>query len=89
MTQVNGNKERQARVVKVSRDKRPYAAAMADGIQKPVTFSLDPDHHVWKETEFPTIGTRVILSDIRKNDKGWRAQNARFLRPEDEVDQAT
>lgn len=89
MAQVAESKPRQARVVRVLRDSHPYAVAKADGIPEPVTFSLDPDHQVWEEKEFPTAGTRVMLSDIRKNDKGWRAHKARFLRPEDEVDQAT
>jgi hypothetical protein len=73
--------------MQVFRDKHPYAIAKADGIPDSVTFSLDPDHEVWEDQETPRAGTIVILSDIRKNDKGWRAHRARFLRPEDEIKQ--
>ncbi len=85
VAQVAQSKERIARVVRVVRDEHPYAVAAADGISAAVTFSLDPNHHVWEEPTYPIQGERVILSDIRKNDKGWRAHKARFLRPEDEA----
>ncbi len=89
MAQVNETKQRQAKVVRVFRGEHPYVIAKADGIPESVTFSIDPDHQVWEERELPTSGVKVILSDIRKNDKGWRAYHARFLRPEDEVVEAT
>lgn len=73
-----------ARVSKVIVTKSPYAVAYVAGRPDPVTFSLDTDRKVWKEEELPQTGTMVILGDLRKNDHGWRAFFARFLRPEDE-----
>lgn len=78
------HKESAARVSKVFSTMNPYAVACVIGLSGPVTFSLDSDRKVWKEEELPRVGTMVILSDFRKNDNGWRAYNARFLRPEDE-----
>jgi hypothetical protein len=78
------DKGRIARVTKVIKDQSPYAVAKAVGLDSEVTFSLASHLKVWKEDETPSVGTRVILSDIRKNDNGWRAHTARFLRPEDE-----
>jgi hypothetical protein len=89
VAQVNRISEQKARVTKVLRDKNPYAVAQADGISGQITFSLSPDRKVWDEDEYPRTGTMVVLSDLRKNDNGWRAYKARFLRPEDEIDQAT
>lgn len=86
MPQATQSKPRQARVTQVFRDKCPYAVAIADGIPNSVTFSINPIHQVWEDRETPRAGTIVLLSDIRKNDKGWRAHKARFLRPEDESD---
>ena len=62
----------------------PYAVALFSGQQPDsyITFSLDSK--VWKEDEWPETGVYVILSKIRKNSAGWRANHGRFLRPSDE-----
>ncbi len=61
----------------------PYAVATSDkpgfGREESITFSLSPD--VWEEPAFPEPGNMVLLSDIRRKWKGWRAHRARFLRP--------
>lgn len=58
----------------------PYAVSHVEALG-PVTFALDPT--VWRESEWPTEGTIVILQDVRRKTGGWRAQSARFMRPED------
>lgn len=59
----------------------PYAAATVGGVPGSVTFSLEPS--VWQEEDWPQEGTIVLLSDFRRKQAGWRAQNVRFLRPLD------
>lgn len=86
---LKGKGEVKARVSNVFSDRRPYAVAQVIdmSVSVAVTFSLDSNRQVWKETEYPMVGTVVILSDLRKNDRGWRAYKARFLRLDDEVEQ--
>jgi hypothetical protein len=71
-----------ARIEKVVTGHQPYAVAVAQGISGTVTFSLRRD--VWLEESSPMAENRVVLDDLRKNDHGWRAYKARFMRPEDE-----
>ena len=52
------------------------------GIGK-VTFSINPDDHVWAEDGLPIKGAKVVLSNLVSMDGGWRALEARYLRPED------
>lgn len=60
-----------------------YAVAYARqaDIAGDITFSLK--NPCWKEKSFPESGTLVILSDVRRKTKGWRAQSARYVRVED------
>ena len=60
-----------------------YARTHVSGIGK-VTFSFNPDRGVWKEDAPPIHGAKVVLRDLRSMDGGWRAFEARYLRPEDE-----
>lgn len=71
-----------ARVVEVNNCRHPYAITTSEGTSGTVTFSLWPK--VWVETRWPRAGERVVIDDLRKNDHGWRAYKARFLRLEDE-----
>lgn len=52
-------------------------------IEGSITFSLEPETGVWKETDYPDEGTVVILNDLRKKREGWRAMEARLCRPSD------
>ena len=63
-----------------------YARTYVLGIGK-VTFSFKPDLGVWKEDAPPIQGAKVVLRDLRSMDGGWRAFEARYLRPEDEDQQ--
>ncbi|TSC82417.1 MAG: hypothetical protein G01um101420_428 [Parcubacteria group bacterium Gr01-1014_20] len=57
-----------------------YAVARSDQLEGgSVTFSLDKS--VWKEVAEPECGSKVELSDIRGKAAGWRAHNAKFVRP--------
>ena len=47
-----------------------------------ITFSMAKE--VWREEKNPEPGTYVVLSDLQKKKAGWRAGNARLLRPEDQ-----
>jgi len=58
----------------------PYAKARSEKLGS-VTFSLLRD--VWKEKKRPDEGARVLLTQIRGKSAGWRAESARFLRPDD------
>lgn len=49
-----------------------------------VTFSFNPDDHVWEEDNLPIKGAKVVLSNLVSMDGGWRALKARYLRPEDQ-----
>lgn len=49
-----------------------------------VTFSINPDDHVWEEDVLPIKGAKVVLSNLVSMDGGWRALKARYFRPEDE-----
>lgn len=69
-------------VTRPGRGLRPYVVAQAKGVRGSVTFSLD--RHVWQEKSMPTHGIYVYLDDIRENSGGWRANIARFWRPDDE-----
>jgi hypothetical protein len=64
----------------------PYAVARSPEIGI-ITFSLDPP--VWQEEDIPERGMYVILSRIRKKPAGWRAKQARFLKPCDESKEAS
>lgn len=58
----------------------PYAVASTEiGL---VTFLLE--HPVWKEKRQPEEGHIVVLSEITKKPKGWRANSGRFFQPSDE-----
>lgn len=48
-----------------------------------VTFSFNPDDHVWTEDVLPIKGAKVVLSNLVSMDGGWRALGARYFRPED------
>jgi hypothetical protein len=59
-----------------------YAVATSDEpefLGSSITFSLTPD--VWKERGLPEPGSIVVLSDVRKKRRGWRAHKAQFSRP--------
>lgn len=58
-----------------------YAVASSESIRS-ITFSLDTP--VWKEKELPERGTYVLLSGITKKRNGWRAGEARYLKPSDD-----
>ncbi len=47
-----------------------------------VTFALKPP--VWEEKYWPEEGDIVVLSEIRKKTRGWRAYSGRFFQPSDE-----
>lgn len=47
----------------------------------PVTISLDAP--MWQEVGKPTPGTYIVFWDVRRKKAGWRAERARFFRPED------
>lgn len=59
----------------------PFFEAECKDVGK-ITVSLKGD--VWKEDAQPEGGTTVVLWDIRRKRKGWRAYRARFFRPSDE-----
>lgn len=60
-----------------------YAVAYAQqaAINGDITFSLESP--CWEEDSFPEAGILVVLSDVRRKTKGWRAQSARYVRIED------
>ena len=60
----------------------PYAVAKDERLGS-VTFSLTSD--VWQEKRLPEAGSVVVLEDFQKKRAGWRAMSARFLRPDDIV----
>lgn len=60
-----------------------YVKTYVVGVGK-VTFSFNPEHGVWQEVSLPIQGAKVVLSDLRLMDGGWRAFAARYFRPEDE-----
>lgn len=57
----------------------PYAVATSEDIEGTITFSLSPD--VWKEVEWPKPGFDVLLINVVSKRAGWRALEARFIRP--------
>ena len=71
-------------------DHGPYGVAtLRDGLIKDeknsITFSLCK--HVWDDKRLPNptdFGSHLVLEDITKKDKGWRAGKARFYRLKDE-----
>ncbi len=64
----------------------PYCVSRCETLDNIiVTFSLKLP--VWLEKSWPEPGTYVILSEIRKKRAGWRAESARFMRPEDRKSQ--
>lgn len=76
-----------AKVTYLSKGEKPYALCRSPSVSGTISFSLDPDHHVWEEKELPRIGTSVVLIDVRNEERGWRAYHARFMRPDDETTQ--
>jgi hypothetical protein len=63
----------------------PYAVAVVrkgDGVAY-VTFSLT--RKTWKGRTLPERGNFVVLSEINRKMKGWRAGRARFVNMEDDV----
>ncbi len=64
----------------------PYCVSRCEKLDNiVVTFSLKLP--VWPEKTWPEPGTYVVLSEIRKKRAGWRAESARFMRPEDKKSQ--
>lgn len=61
----------------------PYATATARGVKGTITFSLDGN--VWHEHSIPERGSFVMLSELQKKRKGWRAMSARLFSPADEA----
>lgn len=59
----------------------PYAVVREDTLGL-VTFSLDQS--VWREKRWPEAGSCIVLEDVHKKRSGWRANNCRFYRPEDQ-----
>lgn len=49
-----------------------------------ITFSIEEEQSVWTEKRSPKSGDLVVLEDIHKKLKGWRAEKARFYVPRDE-----
>lgn len=39
----------------------------------------------WTDTSVPKVGTDVVLEDLVRHRRGWRAQRARYLRPGDRL----
>lgn len=75
----------EATVTNVIHDGRySYAVAIVTGVSGTITFSLHPDRKIWLEEEYPVPGNSVILQDLRKSSRGWRAYQARFLQLSDE-----
>jgi hypothetical protein len=61
-----------------------YAVARSPVLDDlPITFSVDPSTKVWSENREPSPGECVVITDITKKRQGWRANAARFVRPED------
>ena len=58
-----------------------YAITSTSQARGSVTFSLAD---AWDEDAPPEKGQRVVLEDLVRKGKGWRAKKARPLRPEDE-----
>lgn len=77
-----GDRLYSARILWVNTDKK-FAMTYVPEVGR-VTFSFDLDERVWAEDSSPIKGTKVVLSDLRMMDGGWRAFVARYLRPEDE-----
>jgi len=63
-----------------------YAVAISNDIEGSITFSLRKD--VWREKEDPEPGTYVVLLELRKKRKGWRAYKARFFGLENSLEKA-
>ena len=83
---MSDNKEYQAVIGQVVSNGRhgPYVVSHHETLGV-ITFALSPD--VWKESDRPTGGTYVVLSDLQRKRSGWRAKSARFLRPTDQQPQ--
>ena len=60
----------------LSIDDRGYAVTKVQGVTGTVTFSLTND--VWREPEVPTVGSVVILQNLRHYAGGLRALRAQF-----------
>lgn len=79
VSEMEGKNLYQGIVQKIVQGKHgPYAVASEPKMRQ-VTFALTPD--VWAEEDWPEAGTIVVLSRVMKKRAGWRAKQARFLRP--------
>ncbi len=58
-----------------------YAIAESGTVEGSITFSLKPP--TWNDAH-PEPRDVVVLTRLRKNNAGWRAERARFLHPADE-----
>ncbi len=60
----------------------PYVIASVEGLGS-VTFSLE--RSVWGEDDKPEPGEIVSLSKLRKKRAGWRAMQARYTTPSEDI----
>lgn len=74
-----------AKVTSICRKGRhgPYVIAVAESpdVEGSVTFSLNDS--VWREENWPSIGSLVVIRNLRKGTRGWRANSARNFIPSD------
>jgi len=54
-----------------------YVVTTSDEINGSITFSLRKE--VWQEKENPKAGDCVVLLELHKRRRGWRASKARFF----------
>ena len=54
-----------------------YVVTTSDEINGSITFSLRKE--VWQERKNPKQGDYVVLSELHKKRRGWRAEKARFF----------
>lgn len=78
--------EYKARVICIVRNtdktKSDYVVTEVKGMDSRVTFTLASP--VWEEKDEPKSGHFVVLSQLtEKEGIGWRANKARFFKPED------
>jgi len=77
--------EYQVVVEKVVKGKHGFYAVAKLSSLGSVTFALNKK--TWAEDTLPGQGVFVVVSDLIKKRSGWRAQKARYLRPEDKPQQ--
>lgn len=76
----------EARVHDVINGKHGFFAVTVDEsgkIEGSITVSLEEKDNVWLEARHPKRGEILLLEDITTKPAGWRAGQARFLRPTD------